>query len=75
MNIDTRSVRYTLPGVGCSGMVALWSPISTRTGSAISTPGPNLFRDCREGVGEPLVGSKPLQEHEHQHVQQRSAST
>ncbi len=38
MNIDTSSVRYTDPGVGCSGMVAVWSPNSTRTGFATSWP-------------------------------------
>ena len=38
MNIDTSSVRYTEPGVCCSGIVADSSPTSMRTGPATSSP-------------------------------------
>ena len=38
MNIDTSSVTYTLPGVGCNGIVSRCSPTSTGTGLAMSTP-------------------------------------
>ena len=68
MNIDTSSVEYTLPGVGCSGIVALSIADFDSNGLGDIDARPDLFGDRREGVGEPLVGSKPLQEHEHQHV-------